>query len=109
MHVAGLDGVASVKGSSGQWTARVTVTVADQAGAPVSGATVTGAWGGAASGDGTGVTGSDGTVTISSSNMRSGASVTFTVNHIAHSSLTYQPADNIETSITVTYASAAKP
>ncbi|RPJ29409.1 MAG: tandem-95 repeat protein, partial [Planctomycetaceae bacterium] len=46
MHVGGLDGTATVRGNSSQWAVTVTVTVVDQAGAPVSGATVTGAWSG---------------------------------------------------------------
>lgn len=109
LHVADLDGVVSVRGNSGQWAALVTVTVVDRLGAPVSGATVTGAWSGAASGVGTGITGSDGTVTVLSGNIKGGASVTFTVNNVTHSSLTYAPAGNIETSVVVTFTTAAKP
>jgi hypothetical protein len=101
MHVADLDGVASVKGNSGQWAATVTVTVVDQAGTPVSGATVTGTWSGAVGGTGTGVTGSDGKVVLTSPNVRGGASVTFTMTDVTHSSYTYDPAANVETSTTV--------
>jgi hypothetical protein len=92
MRVADLDGVTTVKGN--QWTARVTVTVVDATGSPVPGATVTGAWSGPISLVATGTTGSDGTVTLSSGSMKTGTSVTFTVNNITHSTLTYAPAAN---------------
>jgi hypothetical protein len=49
-----------------------------------------------------GVTGSDGTVTLSSGNMRSGTSVTFTVDNVAHDALMYDPAANVSTAITLT-------
>jgi hypothetical protein len=102
MHVAMLDGATSGKGNSGRWAASVTVTVVDQAGAPVSGATVTGAWSGALSRTATGVTGSDGKVTLSTGNIKSGTSVTFAVTNITHSNFTYdQAANNVETSITL--------
>jgi hypothetical protein len=101
MHVADLDGTGAVKGNSTQWAATVTVTVVSQAG-PVSGATVTGAWSGAVGGTGTGVTGSDGKVVLTSPNIKSGNSVTFTVTNVTHSNFTYDPAANVETSILVT-------
>lgn len=101
MHVAGIDGIAAVKGNSSQWAAKVTVTIVDQAGNPVSGATVAGAWSGAVSGASTVVTGSDGKVVLTSGNTKSTASITFTVTNVAHGSFTYDPSANLETSITV--------
>ena len=101
MHVADLDGTGAVKGNSTQWAALVTVTVVNQAG-PVSGAIVTGAWSGAVGGTGTGVTGSDGKVVLTSPNIKSGNSVTFTVTNVTHSNFTYDSAANVETSILVT-------
>ena len=96
MHVGGLDGTATVRGNSSQWAVTVTVTVVDQAGAPVSGATVTGAWSGAVAGISIGMTGSDGKVTLVSSNSKTSTSMTFTVTNITHSSFSYDPASSVK-------------
>ena len=50
MHVGDLEGSATAAGRSGKWDATVTVTVHDDAEAPVAGATVTGSWGSGATG-----------------------------------------------------------
>jgi len=109
MHVGDLDGIAQVKGRSGNWEVFVTVTVHDENHQILSNAIVTGTW----SGDnivGTvwGTTGSDGTITFTTGTMKGGSYVTFTVNLITHETLTYKPLDNHEdegdstgTSITV--------
>ena len=96
MHVSALDGTATARGNSGQWAASVTVTVVDQTGTmPVSGATVTGTWSGATGGTTTGLTGTDGKVILTSLNMKSGTSATFTVNNVTHGSYTYDPVASI--------------
>ena len=94
MHVADLDGVVNLRGSSGQWAALVTITIADFNGDAVFGATVTGAWGDPAGGTSTGITGTDGRVTLSSNNMKSGSNVTFTTTDVTHSALTYDSGSN---------------
>ncbi len=102
MHVADLAGSVAARGNSSQWAMTVIVTVVNGSGLPVSGATVTGAWSGAVTGSATGTTGADGKVTLLSSNSKTGTSITFTVTSITHSSFTYDPGANAETSITVT-------
>lgn len=108
VHVADLEGQASVKGQSGRWEALVTVTVVDGTGALVDGATVTATWTGAASGTVTGTT-SGGTVTLSSGNLSSGSEATLTIDDISATGLTYDQTlngdadgDSDGTSITVT-------
>jgi hypothetical protein len=93
-HVADLDGFVSAKGNSGHWTALVAVTVVDQNGSPVPGATVSGAWSGSASGTSTGVTGNDGIVTLGSNIIKTGNTATFTVADITHATLPYRSTDN---------------
>jgi subtilisin family serine protease len=102
MHVADLDGWSELKGRSGRWEAFVTVTIQDADGNPVSDATVHGAWSEATTGNVLGATGSGGTVTFSTGNMSSGASVTFEVTDVTHGTLQYDPLGNTETSITIT-------
>jgi hypothetical protein len=98
MHVADLDGVASGKGNSSQWSAQVTVKVVNGSGtdSPVPGATVTGAWSGPVSVNSTGVTDSSGTVTLASGALKTGTSVTFTVTSVTHATLVYAPAANAD-------------
>ncbi len=99
MRVSALDGTPIVRGNSNQWAAMVTVTVVDQAGTAVSGAIVAGAWSGAVGGTATGVTGSNGKVVLTSANMKSGTSVTFTVNNVTHSSYIYDPVSSIKDTV----------
>lgn len=99
LHVGDLAGSVSVKGK--KWTATVTITVLDQNNALVSGAVVTGAWSGAATGTATCTTGTTGTCSVKVT-MSSGTSVTFGVTNLAKDGYTYNPTANIETSITVT-------
>jgi len=101
MHVDSFSGTVNARGASGQWAALVTVMVVDEAGKAVFGANVTGAWSGAASGTSSGITGSDGKVTLSSENMKSGTSATFTVTDVTHSTLKYDDTANSATSYTV--------
>ena len=96
MHVGDLDGTTNIKGRSGKWEAFVTVTVHDTNGNSVSNASVLGTWSGAASGTISGTTASDGTVTLSTGNLSSGNSVTFTVDDVAHGSLDYDSGANTD-------------
>jgi hypothetical protein len=90
MHVSDLDGTnQSVRN---KWNATVTITVVDSAGAPVSGALVSGAW---SSGESSECTTSSGSCSVTRSGIRKNiASVTFTVGGVAHSDLTYDPGSN---------------
>lgn len=94
MHVGDLDAVKDVKGKSGNWEVLLTVTVHDSNENPVSGADVTVSVSGAISGTATGTTGSDGTVTFTTGTMKGGSEVTFTVDNVTHTTLTYASADN---------------
>jgi hypothetical protein len=94
MHVDDLDAVVSLKGKSGRWEVFVTVKIQDNSNDPVSNATVSGTWTGAASANVSGVSGGDGIVTFRTGTMPGGATVTFTVADVTHSSLGYDPSVN---------------
>ncbi len=81
-----LGGTSSSQGSS--WTAMVTVTATNSNGSAVSGVTVTGSWSSGSS-DTSCVTGPSGTCTVTSSQHKRVASVSFSVTSAAHSTLTY--------------------
>ncbi|TQV64834.1 MAG: S8 family serine peptidase [Halothiobacillaceae bacterium] len=105
VHIADLDG-SSLWVNSRFWRASVTVTVHDDTGNPVAGATVGGKWGKKGSSC---LTGEGGTCTVTSGNLGvKTASATFTVTGIAHTTLGYAASDNTDpdgdstgTSITV--------
>lgn len=100
MHVEDLTGLGTI--SRNKWTAKVTTTVKDAAGAPVSGAVVTGAWSDGLTGTGTCTTGTDGTCTITSASMKlTVLSVKFTVTNLVKDGFTYDSASNVFTSITI--------
>lgn len=93
IHIADLDGRSTR--SLFSWRATVTITVRDNDQNTVAGATVSGAWSGGASGGGSCITGSSGQCSITSGNISNSVSSTaFTVNSVAHATLTYQPAAN---------------
>ncbi len=93
IHVGDLDGASTNQGST--WTAIVTITIHDGAENPVSDATVSGAWSNGVSGTAQCITDSSGSCTVSQSGIgKRNASVTFTVDGVSHSTLTYQSADN---------------
>ena len=95
VHVGDLDATSLKRGRT--WTAAVTITVLDNAGGPVSGATVTGDWGGGVSGSDEGVTGSDGQVTVQLSGIsRAVGVVTFTVSSVTGTNLNYVAASNVD-------------
>jgi PKD repeat protein len=95
--IAGLSSVSSTR--KGGWTAAVTISVQDNAQAPVSGATVTGTW---STGVGTScTTGAAGTCTVSLNLGKKATSVTWTVSGITHATLTYNAGGNTATFILV--------
>lgn len=80
IHVGDLDGFGVDTG--GRWTARVTVVVHDAEENPVSGVTVSGTWGGGASGGGSCVTGAAGQCEVSTQIRKNSPSVAFTVSSL---------------------------
>lgn len=85
-----------------QRSATATVTIQDDKGNPVSGATVSGNWSGAVSGQSTGTTGTDGRIIFKSPNAKKGGTFTFTVNAVNKAEFVYDPALNVMTSNSVT-------
>ncbi len=88
--------------SSSSWRATVTIRVTTPAGIAVQGATVSGGW--TVGAPDTCTTSSAGSCTVTSDTLSrsSTPSVTFTVTGATHASYTYDPAANLETSISVT-------
>ena len=85
------------------YIAYTTVTIVDETGSAVSHATValvTTLGGGSTSTD-SGTTGTDGSVTFSVKSKMTGT-YRLEVTDVSHSSLTYEPADNVETSESLT-------
>jgi uncharacterized protein len=107
LHVNDLDGGASLQG--GNWIAKVTIGVEDDGWIPVSGATVTVDWVDSSTiGTLYCTTGSDGRCSVAVTRPKRESAITFTVDHINHSSMTYAATDNYDveadsdgTSITV--------
>ncbi len=99
LHVDALTATKSVKGN--RWSTTVTIRVADQNNAVVSGVVVSGTFSGAANGGVSCTTGTAGTCSVTASNM-TGASVTYTVTNLAKTGYAYNSAANKVTSITVT-------
>jgi|JI6StandDraft_1071083.scaffolds.fasta_scaffold00545_4 PKD repeat protein len=91
--------IAMSRSTSKQGTqATATVTVRNQSGALVSGATVTGQWSGLTSSTVSKNTGRQGTAALTSARTKSSGTFTFTVTGITISGSTYSPANNTETS-----------
>ncbi len=82
---------ASRKGKN--WKASAAVSVRSTGGQAIAGASVTGCFTGAVSGCGTGTTGSNGTVTFSSANY-GGGSVSFCVNSVSGTGISFQAGAN---------------
>jgi len=76
---------------------RATVTIKDNTGNPVSGATVTGDFTGDFNETQSGVTGSDGVAVIETTAAVKNPSFTFCVTNVTHATLTYDSNDNVET------------
>ncbi|HRQ22888.1 MAG TPA: S8 family serine peptidase [Anaerolineales bacterium] len=99
LHVGNLTGAKSTKGKN--WSATVTITALDQNNAAVSGVVVTGSWSGAKTGTASCTTGTNGACSVSTGNMSSGTSVTFTVSNLAKDGYTYNSSANVVSSITI--------
>ena len=98
MHVADID--MSIKTAGINVNAIATITIVAD-GAPVAGATVSGHWSDATSDSDVGTTDTLGMITLQSNKIKnadSGTTFTFTVDNVAKSGLTYDPAANVETS-----------
>jgi hypothetical protein len=92
VHVGDLDGTANVMGKN--WEVGVAIAVHDQDHNPVCDATVSGLWSGEYVGTGSCTTDASGRCSVTSSKMKSGTSLTFTVGGVTHTSLDYQPLEN---------------
>ena len=102
MSVANLEGSGAFNKSGKRWSADVQITVVDDLGDPVSGATVSGSWSGDASGTGSCVTNGSGICSVSSGGMKAqSGSATFTVTGIA-GALAYDDSQNVQSAITIT-------
>lgn len=104
LHVGNLVGKPTST-SSRAWTAKVTITVLDASGVPLSGVTVTGSWTvGTSKSTATCTTGTTGTCTVSKSNLSKTtvSNVTFAVTKLTKTGYTYVASDNYMTSVLVT-------
>jgi hypothetical protein len=100
IHVAGLSGSSTSQGTK-SWLGSATVTVRDQNGAVVSGATVTFSLSGGATGTVRCTTSSSGTCVVTKSVSTKKASLTFTVTGVTKTGTTYDSSANVVTAITV--------
>jgi hypothetical protein len=78
------------------------VSIFDNAGLPVTGATVTGTWSGVVSGTGSAITASTGVASLTSPSTKSRGTFTFTVTGVSLSGYSYQPSSNVETADSIT-------
>jgi len=104
MHVEAIEmELATVQRGTNLWTYAIAkVTILDQDGLPVEGATVHGHWSGATSDSDTGVTGADGKVSLESDkvkNVPSEITFTFTVDHVSKAGWTYDDSGESSDSI----------
>lgn len=92
-HVGDLDGTSIFAGP--RWQATVTITILEENGDSVSGATVTGDWSSGYTGTAVCTTDSSGVCSVTSGEMRSKSkSATFVVTNVDHATLTYDPTAN---------------
>ncbi|MFC2161601.1 FG-GAP-like repeat-containing protein, partial [Acidobacteriota bacterium] len=104
MHVFAID--MSLKTAGPIVNASAVITIVDNFGNPVSGATVSGNWSGATSETASGVTDLNGQVEIKSARLKNpnpGTPFTFTVVNIEKNGWTYDSSANLETSDSITY------
>lgn len=95
LHIADLDGAKTSLGN--RWTSTVTISVVDNLGAPVTGATVTGTWSAGTGGTTSCVTGSTGTCSVTRNRIANRIlTVTYTVTTVTHATLTYQSSANTD-------------
>ena len=98
LHIGAQEGTSSVNRS--RWDASVTITVVDQDGNPLAGATVEGSWN--FGGSSTAVTDGNGQCTVSKTKIKTSvASATFTVTSVSRSGYTYDPDSNVAGSVDV--------
>lgn len=100
MHVSNITmGFDSLKRNKRSYA---TITIQDQYGKAVSGATVSGTWSGNTTDSDSGVTGLDGTITLYSDWKRKPGKGTYTltVSDVSHGSISYDITNNVETSDT---------
>lgn len=103
MHVAKIDMLLKTKGSL--VNAIATVTIVDESGASVEGATVSGHWSGATSDTDSGVTDASGQVSLESNKVKkpkSGTTFIFTVDDVTKEGWKYISSENVETSDSIT-------
>ena len=101
VHVASLTPSTNRNGKAG-WKATVTVGVQDSSNSPVANVTVSAGWSDGYTASGSCTTGTAGTCSIGTPRLDNAiTSVTLTVNNLTHATLTYNPADNVVTSIVV--------
>lgn len=86
-----------------RYNSSAVVTIKDDTGALVSGATVYITWSGVVSGSASATTGANGTVTFTSAKVKKTGPFTITVTNVTHNIHTYNPALNVETSDTAYY------
>jgi PKD repeat protein len=91
--------VIAVKGGS---RVQATVIVTDTADNPIPGATVTGSWSGKVRGSSSGVTDQTGAIVLTSSKTSKTGLATFTVTGVSAPGYTYDPAQNLVTSVSAT-------
>jgi hypothetical protein len=84
-----------------RYRAIAVVTIMDTNAAPVADATVYITWSGVVNDTDSGVTGPDGTVTFSSPSTKEPCPFTITVDNVTHPTLTYNPALNNVTTVTI--------
>jgi hypothetical protein len=104
MHISAID--MSLKTAGPNVNAFATVTIVDDSGNAVSGATVSGNWSGATSETDSGVTDMNGQVTFTSDKLKnpnSGTTFTFSVVNVEKDGLTYNPSSTDETSASIPY------
>lgn len=104
MHVGDITFTSDVRsgGTTSYCKVTVTVPILDSSNVGVKEATVYGSWSGAYSKDVSGTTNGEGIVTFRTRWVRGCGTFTFTVNDVVHSELTYNPAENMETSDSIT-------
>jgi hypothetical protein len=78
------------------------VIVTDTADNPIPGATVTGSWSGKVRGSSSGVTDQTGAIVLTSSKTSKTGLATFTVTGVSAPGYTYDPAQNLVTSVSAT-------
>ncbi len=91
MHVGDLDRTATLL-NGGKWNATVTITVHNASHGPLSGVAVSGVW--SNGGAGAGTTNASGQCTVTLTNPKNRAIVSFTINNLTRSGYTYTASSN---------------